>query len=154
MKEAGYNDPHAAASYEGLSLEEFALKVFPDMYNNVDSPCLEKVESLGNGEEGETSIQSAVYKNRSVFSLNGPVKIARIAFSSYLRLASALGHELVHVQNVQNGNMSVWYNKYKSEDYRKAMSEFESISWEIINQGLPNYNLFKSYGAIIDSFNN
>ncbi|MDP5202019.1 RHS repeat-associated core domain-containing protein [Flavobacterium sp. DG2-3] len=152
LKDAGYANPREAASFEGLNLEEFALKIFPEMYNDVSSPCLEKVESLASGEEGETPIQSVAYKNRSVFSLNGSVKIAKIAFSSYLRLASALGHELVHVENVLNGNMSSWFNKYRSEEYREAMSEYSSISWEIINQGLPNYELFKSYGSIIDCY--
>lgn len=154
LKAAGYNDPQAAADYDGLNLEEFAVKIFPDMYNEVTSPCFEKVEDLGNGVEGETPIKKMTYKGKTTYSLSSSIKISKIAFSSYLRLSSAMGHELVHVENVINGNMSFWFNKYGGENYREAMSELSSINWEIQNGGLPNYNLFRHYNNVMSGFKN
>lgn len=154
LKSAGIDDPYAAASYEGLDLEEFALKVFSDMYNDINSPCIEKVDYLDDGAEGETPVRQMTFKGKTTYSLNGPIKIAKIAFSSYMKLASALGHELIHVDNVINGNMSKWFDSYKSEEYRKAMSELSSIKWEINNNGMPNLTLYNHYYNVFLSFNN
>jgi hypothetical protein len=138
LKAAGYNDPQAAADYEGLSLKEFAVKVFPDMYAQANKPQFEKKESIiykGESANGLTNGEWNPATNKG--NLTSPIQIAKSAFSSYLQLASTMGHELNHAIDYISGNMSLWYKK-GGESYRKNMTESKAYNWVFNNGGIDN----------------
>ena len=66
----------------------------------------------------------------------GPIQIAKGAYQSVLYLASTVGHEMKHVENMYNGNSTKWFQK--GRDYLKAKTEYESYNWESINGGIHN----------------
>lgn len=135
LKTAGIEDPYAEASYAGLSLEEFGLKVFPDMMKDTHNPTFEKREII-NGDPKTRGLTIGSESNGS-HTFSGKILIAKSAFSSYLKLASTMGHELNHAANYFNGNLNSWFRK-GGESYRTAMDELQSYDWEISNRGYYN----------------
>jgi hypothetical protein len=133
LKTAGIEDPYAEASYAGLSLEEFGLKVFPDLMKQANNPGFEKKETIDSkGSLGLTPVGSNDLTGEQTF--RGPVQIARAAFRSYMQLASTIGHELNHVIDCVNGNMTAWF-RHGGEEYRSAMTESNAYNWVSVNGG-------------------
>lgn len=66
------------------------------------------------------------------------------AYKSVLFLASTVGHEMTHVENMYNNNATKWLQK--GEVYLNAKMEYESYNWESINGG--NHNGIE----LIDNF--
>ncbi|REG97997.1 RHS repeat-associated core domain-containing protein [Flavobacterium aquicola] len=133
LKTAGIEDPYAEASYAGLSLEEFGLKVFPDLMKLANNPEFEKKETIDSkGSLGLTPVASNDLTGEQTF--RGPVQIARASFRSYMQLASTIGHELNHVIDCVNGNMTAWF-RHGGEEYRSAMTESNAYNWVSINRG-------------------
>jgi RHS repeat-associated protein len=133
LKTAGIEDPYAEASYAGLSLEEFGLKVFPDLMKQANNPEFEKKETIDSkGSLGLTPVGSNDLTGKQTF--RGPVQIARAAFRSYMQLASTIGHELNHVIDCVNGNMTAWF-RHGGEEYRSAMTESNAYNWVSVNGG-------------------
>lgn len=136
LKAAGFNDPQAAADYAGLSLNEFAQKVFPDMMASAKNPHFKKVETIDKaGSLGLTPV--GANDVTGVHTFRGPVLIAKAAFSSYMQLASTMGHELSHVIDCVSGSMTTWFKK-GGENYRSAMTELRAYQWVGLNGG--NFN--------------
>lgn len=136
LKAAGYDDPQAAADYAGLSLDEFAQKVFPDMMATAKNPHFKKVETIDKaGSLGLTPV--GANDVTGVHTFRGPVLIAKAAFSSYMQLASTMGHELNHVIDCVSGSMTTWF-KRGGENYRSAMTELRAYQWVGLNGG--NFN--------------
>ena len=143
LKEAGYNDPQASADYAGLNLDEFAQKVFPDLMVNAKNPHFTKVETIDKkGSLGLTPVGSNDVTG--VHTFRGPVLIAKAAFSSYMQLASTMGHELSHVLDCISGNMTAWFKK-GGENYRSAMTELKAYQWVGINGGNFNAPMYLYY---------
>ena len=153
LKNAGYDDPYAAASYENLNLQEFAQKVFPDMYIEGNRPRVTKVESLANDAEGLTPIEQRTNRTtgKTTFKIAGAVQISKTAYTSFLKLASTIGHEFRHVINVVNRNMDKWYAQ-GGEAYRKANSEYDSYNWEDNNGGDSNCRAIDKYRTQLSTF--
>ena len=136
LKAAGYNDPQAAADYAGLSLDEFAQKVFPDIMTTAKNPHFKKLETIDKaGSLGLTPV--GANDVTGVHTFRGPVLIAKAAFSSYMQLASTMGHELSHVIDCVSGSMTTWFKK-GGENYRSAMTELRAYQWVGLNGG--NFN--------------
>jgi hypothetical protein len=138
LKAAGYNDPQAAADYAELSLDDFAKRVFPDMYAQANNPQFEKKESIifkGKPANGLTNGEWNPTTNKG--NLTSPIQIAKTAFSSFLQLSSTMGHELNHAIDYISGNMSLWY-KIGGNSLRTAMTESKAYNWVFNNGGIDN----------------
>ncbi|MDX6188023.1 RHS repeat-associated core domain-containing protein [Flavobacterium sp. Fl-318] len=142
LKAAGYDNPQASADYEGLNLNEFAAKVFPDLMTDAHNPRFEKREII-DGDITTLGLSLGSESNGNHI-FGGKVLIAKVAFSSYLKLASTVGHELVHVANYYNGNYNSWFRR-GGEDYRNAIDEFQSYDWEARNGGTYNPINYDNY---------
>jgi RHS repeat-associated protein len=151
---AGYPVPSAAADYLGLDLNAFASIVFPDMMQQAKNPKFQKVdvilESNGDTTDELGRTKSSLNLKTKLVTFKGPVLIAKAAFSSFLQLASTVGHELTHVTNIFNGNMNKWMRK--GEVYALAKSEVESYGWEFDNGGVYVAERYFKNLSIISNF--
>ena len=149
LKAAGYNDPSAYANLSDSELAGFAQKVLPELYAEAKNPTF---ETANIDDEGQTLGQKLEYKSGKVsFKFTGKILLGKSTFSSYLKLASTMGHELTHAVNYLNGNMAIWYAK-GGESYRKAMSEYSSYNWEDNVGGDSNCKATDSYRLQISNF--
>lgn len=124
LKAAGYNNPNAYANLSDSELAGFAQKVLPELSAEAHNPLFESRENLTDGK-GNSADGLTVGGEFNPSTLKGSISkilISKNAFSSYLKLASTIGHELNHAADYVNGNMARWYNK-GGHGYRSAMSE-------------------------------
>jgi hypothetical protein len=142
LKAAGISDPYAAASDVGLNLREFAIKLFPDMMAYTHNPGFEKKEVINDDPKIRGLCVGSETGGRHTFG--NKIFIAKSAFSSYLKLASTIGHELKHASNYFNGNLNAWFRK-GGESYRNAMDELQSYQWELNNGGMYEPVLLDNY---------
>jgi hypothetical protein len=77
-------------------------------------------------EDNIGGIIKKTYKVSGVESL----KISKLAFTSYYKLANVLGHELVHAIHIVNGNFQSWLNKYGAYKTKK-IAEINAFKWNI-----------------------
>jgi hypothetical protein len=140
-------DPYAYANLSDSELASFAQKVLPELFTEANCPVFESRESLtdgkGNSAEGLT-VGGEFYKDQPGGFIS-KIQLAKSAFSSYLNLASIMGHELNHAADYFNGNMTRWYNK-GGLGYAKSMTENKAYSWQFNMPGAPvNLKAFSSY---------
>jgi hypothetical protein len=128
LKTAGYDDPKASAESEKLTLREFTSKVFKDLYQAVGRPKMTYDETLSDEAKTKGAYTTNSLNERNYF-FKGEIVVGITPFSSYLKLASTIGHELIHAKNFINSNMTKWYKK-GGEDYMRTKNEYESYNWE------------------------
>ncbi|WP_277631738.1 hypothetical protein [Avrilella dinanensis] len=112
LTKAGYNiDAAAAMSHEYIKEMIQKVLLLRKQYERAGSPDIDSWilggnTSLHDGTEALGYVQydylSNTIKSVSFFDL---------AFTSNFQLASTLGHELVHLQDIYNGSSQKWFNK-------------------------------------------
>jgi hypothetical protein len=138
LEDAGYCDPSAAADFEGLNLKDFARKVFSDLYKRANNPQFSKKESIiVNGKNANGLTNGEWNSTTKIGRLTEPIQIAKLAFSSYLQLASTMGHELNHAIDYINRNMGLWYSQ-GGHPHKKTMTESRAYNWVLNNGGIDN----------------
>ncbi len=156
LEAAGYNDPRAYANLSDSQLAGFAQKVLPELYAEAKSPRFESREFLtdtkGNSADGLT-VGGEFSINPKIQGSVSKILLSKNAFSSYLKLASTMGHELNHAADYVNGNMARWYNK-GGHGYRSAMSEAKAYNWQFKMPGAAvNLEAFSSYNHQVNLWN-
>ena len=116
-------------------MEDFASKVFPDLYSQADKPAIAKQETITARENGKVveadgAVSFEFRKTNGLYSTNVTnVRIAKSAFQSFLKLGEVVGHELNHVVDHLSGCYASWMN-FGGQDYAHNMSELSSWSWQ------------------------
>ncbi len=120
LKAAGYDDPYGTANYKGLTLNEFAKMVFPDLYSSAKNPSIIAEEHVigSDGKEVRGHTQGNYLmdgQNCASVGKDGalvdPIKISSTLNSRYYDLAEAVAHELYHAIDHVSGNYLNWINK-------------------------------------------
>jgi hypothetical protein len=154
LNAAGYN-PNDYANLSDAELVSFAQKVLPELYAEANNPSIESRENLTD-TKGKPANGLTVGGEFNPTTLKGSISkilISKSAFSSYLQLASTIGHELNHASDYINGNMARWYNK-GGHGYRNAMSEAKAYNWQFNMPGAPvNLDAFSYYNTQVDLWN-
>ena len=155
LKEAGISNPYSAASYENLDLYDFARKVLPELYGEANYPEIEKAEKLyhPDGRSADALTIGGEYYPIQEGGFISKIQVARSAYSSYLSLASSIGHELNHAADYFNGNMTRWY-KQGGSGYAKSQTEFKAYTWQLNTIDAPvNISAYDSYRIEVGLWN-
>ena len=150
-------DPNARAEIESSQLNDFAEEVLGNSMDKCDNPTFKLVDKLegkdysrtGNKNYGETPVYSN--DNGKTYKPSGIINISRLALTSWLTLASTMGHELNHYFHFSSGAYDRWTRKFDAY-YADARSEYIAQNWEYRVGGIPtmsimseNYNITMSY---------
>ncbi|MGC4040403.1 MAG: RHS repeat-associated core domain-containing protein [Flavobacterium sp.] len=153
LDKAGYKFPNQTAENLNISLEEFARRVFADMYKQAGNPKFTKVDKIESestksetGGAGMTVHGKVSYtwteSGGKITTTPTGILIAKDAFASFLLLGEVVGHELNHYVDHVFGCYAGWANSVGGTgeeriNYAHNMSEMAAWSWT--NAVSPSY---------------
>jgi hypothetical protein len=132
IRKGGYgaildDDPYLNWSNE--EIREFALKVFPDLYESAGSPGFEKRLALDDNSDGKALFERSGIEGKYTVKSLGKILIKNSVLNSIRQLGSVVGHELNHMTDYVNGSYANWINKYGLIKGR-AYSEVKAYEWQ------------------------
>src|SRR5690554_1450325 len=135
LTKASYNiDDVATMSHEYIKEMIQKVAILEKQYRRAGSPDIDSWV-LGGEKEGTYGAVKYNFTSNVIESVN----FYNIAFSSNFQLASTLGHEMVHIQDIYNGNYRKWFaesgeyfrNRTIRANQVQFRSEMNAYGWEI-----------------------
>ena len=112
-------------------------KYSPKLYQQANSPDIVAKDAVGPNGDAEGMATKRVFRTQQgngkykyTVQAGSEIHVAKATFSSALKLASTIGHELNHMMDYVNGNHVGWLNKYKDQYAANTLSEINAYGWE------------------------
>ena len=139
LKKAGYSRSDIIGMNDA-ELDLFGRTVFPEMYAAGGAPAFTVESDLIN--HAETEFDS--------YTRTVSIGIKPSSFTTNFKLASLIGHELVHAGDYFSGRFTMW-SGFFGETYTNNLMEVRAYNWNINNNSMfINYNVYSNYNRQIN----